>query len=486
MRNWVVMVMLASWSAAAQTQIDLRTQAKSVDFSGANSTKTLKTGTALPSTCVLGEVFFNTSAPAGANLYACTAANTWSVQGTTGTAGALQVENYGSMVGARGTLNVIPGAGLTTVMTDTGSQINVQLALDSAVEETQPNEQSGAALLCSSSGGQSSNYQCAMSPTLDSYGSGMLLHWIPDVNGAGGATTLNIDTLGAVPVKMPDGVTNPSSTDIAGGRLYSIWYDGASFRMASSQASFSYTPENVSNKGALGGYAPLGAGTTTVPLANLPTIPYSQMSGVQPSLGYTPENVANKGQANGYAGLDVTGKVPALQLPATTPLAMQSANLTFTPIFDGACQDQTFTFSGVSSSTQLVAGLPSNLPAGVDAIMFANAANSVDVRLCNHSGVTQNMGAYTFSAKTPSYVLTASAALTFSPIADGACGSRTLTLAGANAGDPVAAGFPAGMGAGLTGNMTVSSGNTVSVLLCNYSGAAWNGAAQTFVATIVK
>lgn len=440
MRNWVVMVMLASWSAAAQTQIDLRTQAKSVDFSGANSTKTLKTGTALPPTCVVGEVFFNTSAPAGANIYACTAANTWSVQGATGTPGALQVENYGSLVGARGALNVIPGAGLTTVMTDTGSQINVQLALDSAVEETQPNEQSGAALLCASSGGQSSNYQCAMSPTLGSYSSGMLLHWMPDVNGAGGATTLNIDTLGAVPVKMQDGVTNPSSTDLAGGRLYSIWYDGASFRMASSQASFSYTPENV----------------------------------------------ANKGQANGYAGLDVTGKVPASQLPATTSLAIQSASLTFTPIFDGDCQDQTFTFTGVGSSTQLVAGLPSSLPAGVDAVMFANAANSVDVRLCNHSGITQNMGAYTFSAKTPGYALTASAALTFSPIVDGACGSQVLTLTGANPGDPVAAGFPAAMGAGLTGNMTVSSGNTVSVLLCNYSGASWNGSAQTFVATIVK
>lgn len=440
MRNRIVTVVLASWCAAAQTQIDLRTQAKSVDFSGANSTKTWKMGTALPSACVVGELFFNTSAPAGANLYACTAANTWSVQGTTGTPGAVQVENYGSMVGSRGTLNVIPGAGLTTVMTDTGSQINVQLALDSAVEQTQPNEQSGAALLCVSTGGQSNNYQCAMNPTLGTYTSGMLLHWIPDVNGAGGATTLNIDTLGGVPVKMSDGATNPSSTDIAGGRMYSIWYDGAAFRMASSQASFTYTPENV----------------------------------------------ANKGQANGYAGLDGMGKIPAAQLPATTPLAVQSATLTFNPIFDGVCQDQTFAFTGVTGATQLVAGLPSSLPVGVDAMMFANAANSVDVRLCNHSGVTQNMGTYTFTAKSPSYALTTSASLTFSPIADGACGTQSLTLTGANPGDPVAAGFPAGMNAGLTGNMTVSSGNTVSVSLCNYSGASWNGSAQTYVATIVK
>lgn len=440
MRNRVVMVMLAWWSAAAQTQIDLRTQAKSVDFSGANSTKTLKMGAALPSTCAVGEVFFNTAAPSGANIYACTAANTWSVQGTTGTAGATQIQNYGSPVGARGVINVIPGAGLTTVMTDTGSQINVQLALDSAVQETQPNEQSGAALLCASTSGQSSNYQCAMNPTLGGYNSGMLLHWIPDKNGLGGPTTLNIDSLGAVPLKMSDGATNPSPTDITGGRLYSIWFDGASFRMGSSQSSFSYTPENV----------------------------------------------LNKGQASGYAGLDATGKVPASQLPATTPLAVQTASLTFSPMFDGVCQDQAFTFTGVSSSTQLVAGLPSNLPAGMDALLFANAADSVDVRLCNHSGVTQNMGTYTFTAKTPSYVQTASAALTFPSIADGACASRTILLTGANPGDAVAGGFPAGLSSGLIGNMTVSSGNTVSVLLCNYSGASWSGPAQTFVAAIVK
>ena len=185
------------------------------------------------------------------------------------------MENGGNMVGSRGAINVIPGPGLTTVMTDTGSQINVQLALDSAVIETQPNEQSGAALLCASSGGSTSNYQCAMHPTAGAYVSGMMLHWVPDVNGAGGATTLNVDTLGAVPLKMSDGVTSPAATDIVGGRLYSIWYDGTLFRMSGSQATFSYTPENV----------------------------------------------ANKGQPNGYAGLDSTGKVTASQLPATTPLA---------------------------------------------------------------------------------------------------------------------------------------------------------------------
>jgi hypothetical protein len=66
----------------AQTQIDLRTQAKRVDFSNAGSTKPSKTGTVLPAACAVGETFLKTDAIPGANLYVCTAANVWTVQGS--------------------------------------------------------------------------------------------------------------------------------------------------------------------------------------------------------------------------------------------------------------------------------------------------------------------------------------------------------------------------------------------------------------------
>src|ERR1035441_9802127 len=77
------MFLLVFWglTLAAQTQIDLRTQAKNIDFSAANATRPIKTGTVLPATCVVGDMFFKTDAQAGENLYGCTAANTWSVQG---------------------------------------------------------------------------------------------------------------------------------------------------------------------------------------------------------------------------------------------------------------------------------------------------------------------------------------------------------------------------------------------------------------------
>ena len=68
-------------AATAQTRVDLRTQSRNVDFSASTSTKPSKTGTTLPTTCSVGETFLKTDAAAGRNLYACTQANTWTVQG---------------------------------------------------------------------------------------------------------------------------------------------------------------------------------------------------------------------------------------------------------------------------------------------------------------------------------------------------------------------------------------------------------------------
>jgi hypothetical protein len=59
----------------AQTAVDLRNQTKNVDFSGAAATRIWKTGTALPSTCNIGESYFLTSP--SPELYICTAQNVW-------------------------------------------------------------------------------------------------------------------------------------------------------------------------------------------------------------------------------------------------------------------------------------------------------------------------------------------------------------------------------------------------------------------------
>ena len=79
-------------------------------------------------------------------------------------------------------------------------------------------------------------------------------------------------------------------------------------------APLGYTAENVANKGAANGYAPLNSSSLIAP-SFLPVIPYSQISGGPAPLGYTAENIANKGAASGYAPLDVNALLPIASLP---------------------------------------------------------------------------------------------------------------------------------------------------------------------------
>ncbi len=84
MRKCRILLLAAFGSAGALfgqlTQIDLRSQARDVDFSGATSTKPLQSGTGLPLTCAIGAMYYRLDAPAGMNVYGCTATNSWSLE----------------------------------------------------------------------------------------------------------------------------------------------------------------------------------------------------------------------------------------------------------------------------------------------------------------------------------------------------------------------------------------------------------------------
>jgi hypothetical protein len=229
MRRLITFLMAAaSLPAAAQTRVDLRTQSKSVDFTAASSTKPLKTGATLPATCTQGEMFFKTDAPVGQNVYGCVNTDTWQLQAG---AGAVTVESDGTVVGTQAVQNFVVGPGLVNAMTDTGTRINIQQNVDTAVVQTREAAQSGSALLCASASGSGSAYTCSMNPSLSSYTPGMVLFWKPDVGSPGGAVTINVDTLGAKPVKLADGTTDPTGAEILAERFYPIWYDGTGFRL---------------------------------------------------------------------------------------------------------------------------------------------------------------------------------------------------------------------------------------------------------------
>ena len=86
-RNLCALLWLVS-SISGQTLVDVRTQTKNVDFSGAASTIPARSGSALPSSCKLGEMFFNTTNTPGQNLYTCAPANTWTELGNSGSPGS--------------------------------------------------------------------------------------------------------------------------------------------------------------------------------------------------------------------------------------------------------------------------------------------------------------------------------------------------------------------------------------------------------------
>ncbi|HEY3738502.1 MAG TPA: hypothetical protein VGL53_01600 [Bryobacteraceae bacterium] len=130
MQKWrtVVFFLLPAVAGIAQTQIDLRTQSKNVDFTGASATKPAKAGGTLPSTCGQGEVFFNTSAAAGQNLYVCAASNIWT-QITTGSGGS------GGSGG--GTVSLTSTSALTDLVVTTTSSAQT-LAIGSSCSSSSP------------------------------------------------------------------------------------------------------------------------------------------------------------------------------------------------------------------------------------------------------------------------------------------------------------------------------------------------------------
>jgi hypothetical protein len=225
--QWLIIACTAG-AVLGQTQVDLKTQSKAVDFSSATATKPIQTGAVLPATCTVGQMFFNTSASSGQNVFGCVANNTWLPE--TGTA-ALSVENQGTLIGARPIVNFATGLGVLEAVSDTGNSVLVQSSLDTATAQTKPGEQAGRALLCVSASGSASAYTCNLSPSLNIYTTGMRLHWNPDVGGNGGPATLNVDALGAIPLMLPDGISVPGPSDIVAGRAQEVWYDGANFRL---------------------------------------------------------------------------------------------------------------------------------------------------------------------------------------------------------------------------------------------------------------
>src|SRR5260370_19957456 len=105
MRQLIIYAASCAGILWGQAMVDLRTQSKRIDFSGANATKPFKSGTVLPSICAVGEIFYKLDATAGANLYGCTSANAWTLEQSSPAGSGLpaMTGNSGRVLGTDGT-----------------------------------------------------------------------------------------------------------------------------------------------------------------------------------------------------------------------------------------------------------------------------------------------------------------------------------------------------------------------------------------------
>jgi hypothetical protein len=218
----------------------------------------LKSGTLLPATCKVGDVFFKTDAVAGYNLFACATVNQWAVQSG---AAALTVQANGVVVGTQATQNFQGGVGLINAITTAGSRFDISQNVDPAVVQTHALAQSGRDLFCKSTTASGQNFTCEMTPTLASYQEGMVIYWMPSGAVTGGAVTLSIDSLGAVAVTLRDGATAPSAEDLTAGQLVPLWYDGQRFRLLSAGTPAVHGSQPVCGAGLRGRIWFVGAGT---------------------------------------------------------------------------------------------------------------------------------------------------------------------------------------------------------------------------------
>src|SRR5438105_4633590 len=95
------------------TTLNLGTQSYNADFSKFPWTKPIPVGSALPSTCQVGQLFFNTAALPGGNIFGCNQLNTWMVignyalppAGASTLGGVIVPNNSGLIVGSSGALS---------------------------------------------------------------------------------------------------------------------------------------------------------------------------------------------------------------------------------------------------------------------------------------------------------------------------------------------------------------------------------------------
>jgi hypothetical protein len=528
---------LLAWASSlvrGQTMIDLKTQTKSVDFTGAAYTKPFKSGSALPAICGTGEAFLNTGAPAGKNFYTCTSANTWTIQSgsslpsPTGNANAV-LSNDGTNINWQtiggDVSGPIPAMHVKAIQ---GLAVAATTPSDGQVLRWNNSNQDWEPATVSGSGGGSSGSAIGKSNYSKTFFNATSIGILGSEH--------NLVTSNLI-VACYDNMTSPMRRV----EPDSVTVDPATFSVVVNfnQAQSGSCVVNGSGGGTpiplVGDISGTTAGASVVALqgfslaATPPTDSEiltwsSALQQWQPQApgagGVSGSSTLNAVSVTYQTGVSlVIGSTCTLTLPcnarfgsavysftqnATATVAGGSGSIYIYVASSGIITASSGTValtctSGCATFTQ--DGFPSNtIPVAIWTVQngVLDPAGGHDERaFLSSKALGSGLGIVVIDSGTQSTVsvdaaliptyLTATASLSFPSIATGACSSElTIGLTGANSGDSVAPGWPPSLPQGLLGMMRVSSSGVVAVRICNFSGSAVTPPADTFRATVVR
>jgi hypothetical protein len=524
---------LASCLARGQTVIDLKTQTKSVDFTGAAYTKPFKSGSALPATCGTGEAFLNTGAPAGKNFYTCTSPNTWTIQS-------------GSSVPS-------PAGNANAVLSNDGTNLNWQTIggdVSGPIQAMRVNALQGLAI----------------APTTPA--DGQVLSWdnsnqvwapatVSGSSGPGGsaigksnysqtffnATTVTIlgTSHNLVTSNLIVACYDNTVTPLRRVEPDSVTLDPATYNVV---VYFNQPQSGVCVVNGSGGGTPIslvGDVSGTTDTATVVALQGFAVSSTPPTdseiLTWSSVNQQWQPQAPGAGGVSGSSTLNAvsvtyqsgvsLVIGSTCTVALP-CNVRFGSTVYSFTQNATVTVAGGSGSIYIYVasnGIITASSGGVSLTCTSGCAtltqdgfptNTIPVAIWTaNNGVLDQQGGHderaflsskalgsglgivvldsgtqstvsVDAALIPTYLI-GTANLSFPSIPNGSCSSElTIGLTGANSGDPVAPGWPPSMPQGVLGMMRVSSAGVVGVRICNFSGSAVTPQADNFQATVVR